>query len=286
MARKKIWHYTNFVALNGILINGELRLCNTKGMNDKKEMLSFVSGIEAALIHEYPQEEIRIRQVFREQKKKRENENVYGSSFSLLCNDAAQWERYGFDGRGVSIGFDLELFEKIREPYLLEQVSYRKDFRNYDFLSILPERVMHENFTDELFGDRDTVFRNLWACSGAYKDYSFKSEQEIRLMTLPVSPDSPIVRQGGKIEEGMSEEDLPPYEEIQYEIMDEKIREYMNFYIKERCKRHGVDFQSLITDIIIGPKSSQSLIILKNFLNKNGLSKLAEKVFRSDCPLR
>lgn len=286
MARKKIWHYTNFTALNGILVDGELRLCNTKGMNDKQEMLSFVSGMEKALIDAYPGKEDQIRQVFREQRKKRENENVYGSSFSLLRNDAAQWERYGFDGRGVSIGFDLELFDRIREPYLLEKVSYRKNFRNYDFVRILPEHVVDEAFTDAESANRDAVFRNLWACSGAYKDYSFKSEQEIRLMTLPVSPDSPFVLQSGQTEADFSEKEVPPYGEIQYEIMDEKIREYMNFYVRRRCEKYGVDFQSLITDIIIGPKASQSMIILKNYLHKNGLARLAEKVIQSDCPLR
>lgn len=284
MAKKKIWHYTNFTALNGILVDGELRLCNTKGMNDRHEMLSFISGIERALIQEYPMEEIVIRQIFQEQRKKRENENVYGSSFSLLENDAAQWERYGFDGRGVSIGFDLEQFEKIREPYLLEKVSYRKNFRNYDFVKILPDRVFDQRFTDKKYGNLDAVFQNLWACSGAYKDYSFKSEQEIRLMTFPVSPDSPLVKQKGQ--ELSGEGHVPPYEEIQYEIMDEKIREYMNFHIRKRCREHDVDFQALVTDIIIGPKASQSMIILKNYLRKNGLGELADKVRKSDCPLR
>lgn len=286
MARKKIWHYTNFTALNGILVDGELRLCNTKGMNDRQEMLSFVSGIEAALVNAYPEKEVQIRQIFKEQKKKRENENVYGSSFSLLRNDAAQWERYGFDGRGVSIGFDLELFEKIREPYLLEKVSYRKNFRNYDFVRILPERVIDAAFSDKECEERDAVFRNLWACSGAYKDYSFKSEQEIRLMTLPVSPDSSLVLQSGQTEADFEKNAVPPYGEIHYEVMDAKIREYMNFYIRKRCEQYGVEFESLVTDIIIGPKASQNMIILKNYLHKNGLNRIAERVVRSDCPLR
>lgn len=103
-------------------------------------------------------------------------------------------------------------------------------------------------------------------------------------MTLPVSPDSHLVRQKGQ--EFREEEAAPPYEEIQYEIMDEKIREYMNFYIRKRCREYDVDFQSLVTDIIIGPKASQSMIILKNYLRKNGLDDLAEKVRKSDCPLR
>ena len=42
----------------------------------------------------------------------------------------------------------------------------------------------------------------------------------------------------------------------------------------------------LVTEIIIGPKSMQSIESLKVYLNRNGLAMLENKVKKSDCPLR
>lgn len=270
--RKIIWHYTDFTALDGILIKGELHLCNTKGMNDRKEILGFVMGIEDALAHKFPDEERQIHKIFREQIEKRENENIYGSSFSLLRNDAAQWERYGYGGRGVSIGIDRNLLKTIAEPYLLEEVSYEKDYRNYDFMG-LTNQSEEEIGREILTGDTDKFFGKLWACSGAYKDYSFKSEREIRLMTPPIAPDS---------ENPQNE----IYGGFEYDIMPEKIREYLTFPLGQRCVQFGIDFEELVTDIIIGPKSPQSKVILQNYLRINGRKRLADAVRVSDCPLR
>lgn len=270
--RKIIWHYTDFKALDGILVKGELRLCNTKGMNDKKEILGFVMGIEDALAHKFPDDAEQIHRIFREQIKKRENENIYGSSFSLLRNDAAQWERYGYGGQGVSIGFDRDLLKTISEPYLLEEVSYEKDYRNYDFMG-LTNQSEEEIGKEILNGDTENFFGKLWACSGAYKDYSFKSEQEIRLITPPIAPDS--LNPQNKI-----------YGDFYYDVMSEKIREYLVFPLYHRCGQFGIDFEELVTDIIIGPKSPQSKVILQNYLRVNGRKRLADAVRVSDCPLR
>lgn len=269
---KIIWHYTDFLALDGILIGGALRLCNTKGMNDKKEILGFVMGIEDALCQRYPDDAAQIHRIFQEQIRKRENENIYGTSFSYLCNDAAQWERYGDGGYGVSIGFDRELLKTISEPYLLEEVSYEKDYRNYDFMGLSDQ---HEEIGKELLtGDADRFFGKLWACSGAYKDYSFKSEQEIRLMTPPIAQVPEQIKQHGI------------YGEMEYEVTRKKIREYIVFHLHRRCERFGIDFEKLITSVIIGPKSTQSKIILQNYLRKNGWNRIADSVSISDCPLR
>ena len=42
----------------------------------------------------------------------------------------------------------------------------------------------------------------------------------------------------------------------------------------------------LVAEIIIGPESTQSPAILRDYLRDNALPSLAERVSLSDCPLR
>ena len=52
------------------------------------------------------------------------------------------------------------------------------------------------------------------------------------------------------------------------------------------CRKIGVPFEELFTEIIIGPESTQSMPILQDYLRDNQLYGLTEKVSLSDCPLR
>lgn len=269
--QKIIWHYTNFRAFCSILEEGHLWLCNTKGMNDKNEMLAFIYQVEELLKVRHPRFSKQIHEFFKKEISRHQHKSIYGSSFSYLVNDAAQWERYGYSGKGVSLGFNLDLLLKISSPFMIENVSYSRDYRNRDFEKLLPEEIFSgaNEGTHPSKDNMDRLFGMLWATSGAYKDYSFKSEMEVRLMTAPVSA-----------------ADTTPYGDIHYDAAFDKIREYIIFDIKKICAEHNIDIQDLITEVIIGPKSTQNIIILQNFLTKLGLNRLAKNVRVSDCPLR
>lgn len=267
--RKVIWHYTNFKAFCNILGQGHLWLCNTKGMNDKNEMLAFIYQVEKLIRARHPSFSKLIHAFFKKEIARHQHKSIYGSSFSYLANDAAQWERYGYAGKGVSIGFDLENLLKISSPFMIENVSYSRDYRNRDFEKLLPEEIFTGAGTYLSKEKIDRIFGLLWATSGAYKDYSFKSEMEIRLMTTPISAT-----------------DTTPYGDIHYDAAFDKIREYIIFDIKKLCTEHNLDIQDLITEVIIGPKSTQNIIILQNFLTELGYNRIAKCVHVSDCPLR
>ncbi len=269
--QKIIWHYTNFRAFCSILEEGHLWLCNTKGMNDKNEMLAFIYQVEELLKVRHPRFSKQIHEFFKKEISRHQHKSIYGSSFSYLVNDAAQWERYGYSGKGVSLGFNMALLLKISSPFMIENVSYSRDYRNRDFEKLLPEEIFSgtNEGTHPSKDNMDRLFGMLWATSGAYKDYSFKSEMEVRLMTAPVSA-----------------ADTTPYGDIHYDAAFDKIREYIIFDIKKICAEHNIDIQDLITEVIIGPKSTQNIIILQNFLTKLGLNRLAKNVRVSDCPLR
>ena len=51
-------------------------------------------------------------------------------------------------------------------------------------------------------------------------------------------------------------------------------------------KEEGIDFEDLFDSIVIGPTSKQTIRDLQIYCKNNGLLKLANKVKKSDCPLR
>ena len=52
------------------------------------------------------------------------------------------------------------------------------------------------------------------------------------------------------------------------------------------CRRAGIELEDLVTEIIIGPDSTQSVAIFQDYLRDHGLNRLAGRVSLSDCPLR
>lgn len=65
--------------------------------------------------------------------------------------------------------------------------------------------------------------------------------------------------------------------------------EYRQVYIlnlAELCEKEGIDFEDLFDSIVIGPTSKQTIRDLQIYCKNNGLLKLANKVKKSDCPLR
>ena len=52
------------------------------------------------------------------------------------------------------------------------------------------------------------------------------------------------------------------------------------------CAEIGIGMEELVSEIIIGPDSTQSAAIFQDYLRDNGLRGLADRVSLSDCPLR
>ena len=104
--RSILYHYTDFQAVDGILRCAQLRVNNVLRMNDSAEMRHFMnrlsSAIAARLSREgYPEQAAEILALFREEMKK--EYSAFAACFSFRRDDAAQWERYGNQGRGICI---------------------------------------------------------------------------------------------------------------------------------------------------------------------------------------
>ena len=267
--RQILYHYTDFQALDGILRCAQLRVNNVLNMNDSAEMRHFMNHLCAAAVERLEREGCahrarELQALFREEVRK--EYSAFAACFSFHRDDAAQWERYGNRGRGVCIAFRREYLEKMATGALsLQMVFYRNDMAGHpmveEFCRLLKEGA-------DLSGEEvRRAMCEAWACSVSYKHPSFRSEYEMRLVVSP-----------------FEKEDL----KVQpcYHVSKERIKKYYPLDLKAMCGKVGICLEDLITELIIGPDSTQSAAIFQDYLRDNGLARLAERVSLSDCPLR
>ena len=267
--RKILYHYTDFQAADGILRSAQLRVNNVLNMNDSAEMRHFMTRLSSAITGRlrgegFAAQADQLQNLFSQELRK--EYSAFAACFSFHRDDAAQWERYGNRGRGVCIAFRREYLEKMATGALsLQMVFYRNDMAGHpmveEFCRLLKEGA-------DLSGEEvRRAMCEAWACSVSYKHPSFRSEYEMRLVVSP-----------------FEKEDL----EVQpcYHVSKERIKKYYPLDLKAMCGKAGICLEDLITELIIGPDSTQSAAIFQDYLRDNGLARLAERVSLSDCPLR
>ena len=71
-----------------------------------------------------------------------------------------------------------------------------------------------------------------------------------------------------------------------YHVSKERIKKYYPLELRDMCRKVGATLEELIEEIIIGPESTQSKVILQDYLSDQGMEALAGRVALSDCPLR
>ncbi len=269
--RKILYHYTDFLAVDGMLRCTQLRVNNVLRMNDSAEMRHFMNRLCSAIVEQlkrdgYAQRAGSVQELFREETKK--EYSAFAACFSFHRDDAAQWERYGNRGRGVCIAFDRDYLERMAKGALsLRKVFYQNDMDGHPMVRVFCELV--ENGA-ELTGEDPRVRQALcdaWACSVSFKHPSFSSEDEMRLVVSPFE------------KAGL---DLKPC----YHVTKERIKKYYPLDLRAMCAEIGIELEDLVSEIIIGPDSPQSMAVFQDYLRDHGLCALAGRVSLSDCPLR
>ena len=270
-----LYHYTDFAAIEGILGHSQLRLNNVLNMNDAAEMNLFMysicKNVSDLFAVENRLDKVRLtEQIFVKEQKDRFFYSAYAACFSRYRDDAAQWERYGNQGRGVCIAFDeARLAEMTKAPLSLKPVLYQETIQGHPLASEIHEILSGDISADDYSSCprlRETLNR-AWAASAAYKHPSFASENEVRLLVSP-------------FEQGYFA--VQP----QYHISRERIKKYYPLDLKYMCDDTEITMEELIKELIIGPESTQSLPILKDYLYSLGFHVLAERICYSKCPLR
>ena len=269
---KILYHYTDFNSLDGIVNGRELRVNNVLNMNDTKEMDLFISGIFNAVKKRFEDinDEIMVGKL-EETMETVSNHyfdiSAYAACFSQSRDDAAQWERYANKGKGVCLCFDRSRLEKLMGGAIsLQEVIYQSDMTDHPLVDRMFDLLQGKSKLRAGAGLMKLV-SEAWRLSAAYKHPSFSSEQEIRLVVMPF---------------GFSSFDLKP----KYHVTRERIKKYYPLDLNKMCRDNRVDLEELITEIMVGPESTQSPPILEDYLKDLGLKKLAKSITTSDCPLR
>lgn len=268
-----LYHYTDFVALDGILCQKELRLNNVLNMNDAEEMQLFMKGIFASvrsrLIAEGNDDKaLKLQTMFDGLRQKRFEYSAYAACFSLYRDDAAQWERYANRGTGVCLGMRREVLQRMTGGAMsLREVFYQDRMESHPLVERIHALVLASDDISEQNQALHTQVREAWRDSASFKHPSFSSECEIRLVVMPFHAE---------------DFDMQP----RYHVARERIKKYYPLDLEVMCARAKATIEDLVAEIIVGPQSSQSLPILQDYLRDLSLGKLASSVYLSDCPLQ
>ena len=267
-----LYHYTDFIALNGILKERELRVNNVLNMNDSKEMELFVTGITKAVEKRFASENndkmvANLESTLNAILNNFYDYSMYAACFSEYRNDAAQWERYANRGKGICLCFRKTELEKMAGGVIrINKVSYQDNMESHPLVEELYQYLQkHEK--PEYSSTLMEAIKEAWWSSASFKHPSFSSEHEVRLVLMPFAD---------------SDFDLKPG----YHVSGERIKKYYPLNLDQMCQNAGITLEDLIVELIVGPESTQSEPILKDYLYDIGLTRLAEQIYRSDCPLR
>lgn len=266
-----IYHYTTIEALQGMLFgNKELWLGDSSFMNDTKELTEFIDRLKNEIIssvHNIDKE--KCKSFFQKVYECAKKNYPYIMSFSKRRDDAAQWERYANNAKGICIGFYKNkldsLKRKIKEPFFLQTVFYDFNVRKHKHFDCVKNYICDSDL--DPFTNEESLIENIVATACSFKNVSFSAEDEIRAIILYVDSPSEFVR-------------------VKFEIRNGVIKKYAKIKWYDVCKKLELNIQDLISEIIIGPRSQQKIDILKEYLSLNDYDDLALKVKNSECPLR
>lgn len=262
-----LYHYTSIATLHNILKSKQFWLGNTATMNDKKEVKYFIELLQRALCENIPSDKLgKCDSFFQKVYARIDNEYPYAMCFSRLEDDAAQWERYADNAEGVCIIFNTKnIMCAFYEEYLLfGDVYYGFDIKQHQHYKILYDYFTTGKLNG--FSNETGQIDNAIACGYSHKHRSFRSEQEIRAVTLW--------------------NHIPKHAIVETECVRGTIKKFLKFDMEMRCTEVGLTFGELFEGIVIGPKSAQDIGSLQSFVEEMGFTSLRGKISKSDCPLR
>ena len=273
-----LYHYTSMPALIGILMGKkEIWFGEASLMNDTKELTDFIDKLrEACIIHANPQYLQQYRSFFQRITDQIDNNYPFIMSFSSQRDDVAQWERYANDAKGLCLEFNTRYFSKILALFhgyaFLSEVFYEYDINQHELCSIIQEYVEFNQFTHG-FNSEKSLIENIFATASGHKHPSFRMEKEIRASISPLF----------EAHNSISHYPLVKYE---FEVRGGIVKKYAKLQLDTVCSTLKIKIDDLFNGILIGPKSQQNTHTLQDYLRKNGYNDLANKVRKSDCPLR
>lgn len=186
--------------------------------------------------------------------------SVYISCFSREPDILSQWRSYAEDGRGVSIGFNLDMLKKA-DNFFVSEVIYTDDVvygSNESGIEIVADTINTVFSVNKIAGKEEQMevfLHELIPELIKYKNPSFIEEQEIRLVYCEDMKFEKILDRIGAFREKWN------YIELEHDfrtIGSDNITEFVK-----------LDFSlNAIEEICIGPKCLLSRNDVKNIMNR------------------
>ena len=186
--------------------------------------------------------------------------SVYISCFSREPDILSQWRAYAEDGRGVSIGFNLDMLKKA-DNFFVSEVIYTDDVvygSNESGIEIVADTINIVFSVNKIAGKEEQMevfLHELIPELIQYKNPSFIEEQEIRLVYCEDMKFEKILDRNGAFREKWNYIEL----ELDFRtIGSDNITEFVK-----------LDFcLNAIEEICIGPKCLLSRNDVKNIMNR------------------
>ena len=171
-----VYHYTSAEGVAGIISNHEIWMSNTAFMNDTTELRMLQNSRTILKKSDFKNEYV--RRAWHDMTQQRSlDPNYYMASFSRVKDLLEQWRAYG----SFCIGFDARRLRQ-RKGISLYKCLYRSnDIRKW---ILSKEKIAVWNKLKNKDQKRMLAFSLPYIASMKYKNEHFKSEKEVRLITI------------------------------------------------------------------------------------------------------
>ena len=116
---KTLWHYTDAAGMYGIVTSSQLRFGDARLLNDRTEQI-YAERLLQEVVREgsLPDKHGVIASALESIDSSQHPIRLYVCSFSETRESISQWQRYGADGAGYCIGFDVSELDALFGEYL------------------------------------------------------------------------------------------------------------------------------------------------------------------------
>ena len=261
------YYYCSLSTFLNILKNKEIYLSDPLKMNDNLEIKWYLDRLneEKDTDEEFGSTLQRMRMrsgvdfTYEELVKHLENKgqkSIYISCFSKTSDLLSQWRAYADDGKGVAIGFDLDMLASadnifVREIIYADDVIQEECESTLEIVADSMPTVLNKHKAFDREERIDIFLHELITELAKFKNPAFKEEEEVRLIYCEDLKFEKILDEAGAFDEPFI------WEKLDHDFRTvgaDNITEYVKLRYKPDC----------IKDICIGPKCLLSEEDIKN----------------------
>lgn len=276
--KKIVYHYCSLETFMNIAQNKTIWLSHSRNTNDKTECLYALQNIVSVLkkYNSTEKNDELINEIIRE------TESITDFPYIFCCSKdkdlLSQWSKYGDNGKGIAIGFDINCIPHINmlgegnftNNLIIDEVNY--NMKGFDEIIIKSAQTLpllkEKGLSDKIIKESIIDFYKM--LSIFIKNKGFKEEKEVRFVLK--ANYTHILRALNKKSQTKEHKEQP---KILFRAKNNNIISYFELKFDEKA----------ITEIIIGPKCNvdfnQLTLFLSEYLPQVGRK---NKIFKSNIP--